>query len=268
VTSRTVPRLAASVSWMFAELPFLDRFSAAARSGFEGVECHYPYDIPASAVGCAIKESGIQLLGINTAVHRLGPDDTGVGALPGMETEAKARFDESLDYLRDAGGRAIHVKPGSIDPSCAEAFACFVEHLQYCAKRAARHDVTILVEPLNGVENPEYYLQTNEQAAAIIHAVRMPSVRLMFDLYHMGMSGADIAKEFRSHREIIGHVQFATAPGRHEPKGKDDACVPRLLEICALGYKEWIAAEYRPSKDTGASLGWMELLRTGLSSQS
>lgn len=263
-----MPRMAASVTWMFAELPFLDRFSAAANAGFEGAECHYPYDIPASAVRQAIQESGIQLLGINTAVHRLGPDDTGVGALPGLEAEAKARFDEALVYIIEAGGRAIHVKPGSIDPSSTEAFACFVEHLRYCANRAAQHDVTILIEPLNGIENPEYFLQTNEQAAAIIHAAGMPSIKLMFDLYHMAMIGTDITQEYRTHRRIIGHVQFASSSGRHEPLGIDDVCIPKLLEICALGYNRWIGAEYRPSNGTTSSLGWMKTLRSGLSAQS
>ena len=268
MSTKTGPRLAASVSWMFAELPFLERFSAAESAGFDGTECHYPYSIPAPDFRRAIQNSGIPFLGLNTAVQRLGSDDTGVGAIPGLEAEAMARFDESLDYLIGVGGRAIHVKPGSIDPSNKAAFACFVEHLRYCTERTAGHNVTLLVEPLNAIENPAYFLQTNAQAAAIIHAVAMPSVKLMFDLYHIGMLGADIVEQYRSFREIIGHVQFAAAPGRNEPKEKGNACIPALMDICALGYDGWIAAEYRPSGDTGDGLGWMELLRSGLLEQS
>jgi hydroxypyruvate isomerase len=258
--TRPIPRLAACVSWLFHELPFLDRFEAAKKAGFEGVECHYPYDIPASEVRRATRMAGLDFLGINTAVRQLSSDDTGVGAIPGFEAEARARFDEAFDYITEAGGRAIHVKPGSIDASNEEARACFIAHLQESAKLAERNDIMILIEPLNEIENPDYFLRTNQQASEIIQAVGMSSVRLMFDLYHMTQMGLDIAQEFQSHQDIIGHVQFAQAPGRHEPSARKNNCLQSLLEIHALGYNGWTAAEYRPSGDTVAGLAWMREL--------
>jgi len=250
-------RLAANVSWMFADLPFLERPAAAARAGFGAVECHYPYDTPAGDLRAALAEAGVPILGINTAVQRLGPGDTGAGALPGHEAEAKARFDEALDYLRAVGGRAIHVKPGEADAASPEAHACFVAHLRHCAGRAAPHGVTLLIEPLNTVDSPGYFLRSNAQAAGIVAEAGAPALRLMFDLYHMRMDGADVLAEFARHRAIIGHLQFAGIAGRHEP---DAACLSLLARLKGLGHADWMAAEYRPSGATSADLGWMARL--------
>ncbi len=256
------PRLAASVTWMFAESPFLDRPSAAARAGFAAVECHYPYQTSPDDLRTALADAQIPILSINTAVQRLGPQDTGMAAIPGHETEAEHRFDEALEYLLLAGGRAIHVKPGNADAADPAAHACFVSHLRRSAAKAARHSVTLLIEPLNRQENGAYFLRSNAQAAAIIDEVGAPNLRLMFDLYHMRMDGGNVIADFARYRGKIGHLQFAGIPGRHEPDGCGDtgACLSMLAQLHHAGYDGWMAAEYRPCGPTADGLGWMKRL--------
>lgn len=266
MSGQSGPRLSASISWMFAELAFLDRPGAAADAGFAAVECHYPYDVAADEFRRALADAGLPLLGINTAVKRLGPADTGVAAVPGYEAEARRRFDEALDYLRAAGGSAIHVKPGEGDPACAQAHACFVAHLRECAALAAPHGVTLLIEPLNRVDSPGYFLRSNDQAAAILREVGDPTVRLMFDLYHMGLEGADILSEFDRHRALVGHVQFAGLADRGEPEQGEHTqpgapgCMALLAALHHRDYSGWIGAEYRPRGNTRDGLGWMARL--------
>jgi hydroxypyruvate isomerase len=257
---------------MFAEVPFLDRPAAAARAGFDAVECHYPYDIPPEEFRRALAEAGVPLLGINTAVKRLGPGDTGVGAVIGQEAEARHRFEEALDYVRAAGGSAIHVKPGDADAESFAAEACFVAHLKDCAARAAPHGITILIEPLSGADSAGYFLRSNAQAAEILRMVGDPDVRLMFDLYHMGVDGADILSQFDRYRSLVGHVQFAGLAGRGEPSDSGEphcarapskglSCLHLLAALHRRGYSGWMAAEYRPRGATSEGLGWMARLK-------
>ncbi|MDX1801273.1 MAG: hydroxypyruvate isomerase, partial [Marinobacter sp.] len=39
-----MPRFAANLTLLFTELPFLERFAAARKAGFDGVEYLFPYD--------------------------------------------------------------------------------------------------------------------------------------------------------------------------------------------------------------------------------
>ena len=271
MTSLRRPRLSASIGWMFTEVPFLDRPAAAAGAGFSAVECHYPYDIPPEELRRALADAGLPLLGVNTAVKRLGPDDSGVGAAIGQEAEARRRFEEALDFVRAAGGSAIHVKPGDADPESADSHACFVAHLRDCRDRAAPYGVKILIEPMNREESPGYFLRSNAQAAEILRMVNDPAVRLMFDLYHMTVEGADILAEFSRHRGLVGHIQFAGLAGRSEPSDggapqgssssrEQSSCLQLLAAIHRSGYAGWMAAEYKPQGATSEGLGWMARL--------
>lgn len=255
-------RFAASISMLFTERPFLDRPAAAAAAGFGAVECHYPYDTPPADLRGAIERAKLRLLGINTAVRRLGPDDSGIGAFPDRQEDADARFDEALAYALAAGASAIHVKPGQGDPADAAARSAFVGHLARSAAKAVRHGITVLIEPLNGRDNPGYFLRGIEQAAGIARDVGHPAVRLMFDVYHVQILEGDVIRRFERLRPVVGHVQIAGVPDRAEPDTGEIAYERLVPRLAALGYDGWIAAEYRPRGRTEDGLGWLARMTT------
>ncbi len=252
-----MPRFAANISYLFTELPFLDRIGQAAKVGFPAVECHYPYADPPDVFRAEIERHRVRLLGINTAVQRLGPHDAGVGAIPGHEGEAISRLHEAYDYARLAGGSAIHLKCGNHDHTDPQAHYVFVSHLRQAGDMVAGDGITILIEPLNQRDNPGYFLNSLRQAADVLNDVARPNVKLMFDIYHVQILEGDILRNLEELLPLIGHIQVAAVPSRGEPDEGELNFRAIFRAIDTLGYDGWIGAEYRPRETTEAGLGWL-----------
>lgn len=257
-----MPRFAANISMLFAEIPFIKRSRAAAENGFAAVECHYPYDTEPEHLRVEAERAGVRFLGINTPVARLGPEDSGIGANPQLSTEADARFAEALDYAIRLNASAIHVKAGRGAPGDDGARAAFVRHLRHAGDSASAHGLTVLIEPLNPIDSPGYFLNSSDQAAAILNEVDHPAVRMMFDIYHVQIIEGDLMRRLERHLPLIGHIQIAAAPDRGEPDDGEIAYGSVLDHIDRLGYSGWIGAEYRPrGTSTIEGLGWMSRFR-------
>lgn len=254
-------RFSANLGFLWSDRPLISRIDAAARAGFRAVELHYPYDVPAAEVAAACNRHGIVLLGINTNVGSGADAHAGLGAVPGRETDFAALFEQALDYAVMAGGSAIHVMAGRVPESDRRAAReVFVGNLRRIAPQAAEHGLTLLLEPLNPHDMPGYFYSHVSEAADIIHRVGAPNLRLMFDAYHVGRVGDDVAALLDRHADTIGHVQIAAVPSRAEPdEGILDyrAVFRRLGEI---GYHGWIGCEYRPRVATDDGLVWMKAL--------
>ena len=186
--SKTMPKFSANLGFLWTELPLLERIAAASGAGFGAVELHFPYDIAPERVASTCANHGVKLLGINTAVGA-EPPDSGLAAVPGREAEALARIDQALDYAAAAGGTAVHVMAGKIDPDQKEgARRVFVTALGHAANKAETLGLSVLLEPINQRDMPGYFYSSLEEAADIIAEIGSDRVRLMFDCYHVGVS--------------------------------------------------------------------------------
>ena len=258
-----MPRFAANLTMMFTELPFLDRFDAAARAGFEAVEFLFPYDHPAEAVAERLRRRGLA-----SALFNLPPGDwdageRGLAALPERHAEMRARFEATLPYIAATGTRCIHLMAGKSDRS-AEAARAFREAVAWTAERLAGLGVTLVLEPLNTRDNPDYHLVDFDEAAALIRDLALPNLKLQFDLYHCQILHGDVTRRLAASMPILGHVQVASVPSRHEPDG-EELNFPFLFDLLdRLGYRGHVGCEYRPRGDTSAGLGWFAPYRAGL----
>ena len=255
-------RFSANLGFLWPDRPLLARIDAAARAGFEAVELHYPYDVPAAEVAAACRRNGIVLLGINTDVGTGSDPHVGLAAVPGREKEFEDLFEQALAYATAAGGNAIHVMAGRVAEADRRVAAeVLIANLGRAAPRAAEHGLTLLLEALNPYDMPGYFYARVDEAARIIDAAGAPpNLRLMFDAYHVGRVGDDVLARLEQHLGRIGHVQIAAVPSRAEPdEGTlDYRTVFRRLE--ALGYAGWIGCEYRPRGTTDDGLSWMKSL--------
>jgi hydroxypyruvate isomerase len=203
------------------------------------------------------------MLGINTV--RGAPGENGLSALPGREAEARAAVDQAVDYAGAVGARAIHVMAGFA--AGQEAHETFIETLRY-ARAKAPETVTILIEPLNRVEAPDYFLKTIAQACEALTELDDDGIRLMFDCYHVGRTECEYAGQsdgivealLHEVRHWIGHIQFASVPDRGPPdQGElDYASIFRTIE--EIEWDRPLGAEYKPQGATEDSLGWMKRL--------
>jgi hydroxypyruvate isomerase len=250
-----MPRLAANLGYLFTEYPLAQRFGAAAAAGFQAVEAQFPYDTPAGAVRAALERHGLKMLGLNTARGR--PEEFGLAAVPGRERDFEALFRQALDYITAIGGSAIHCLAGHVPPEQRPlAERTFLANLERAAEAAAAKGITLLIEPINPRDRPDYFLNRVEHAADIVARLGRPNVRIQFDFYHAQIVGGDLIRRFERHLPLVGHVQIASVPDRHEPDEGEVDYRAVLAAIDRLGYRGWVAAEYRPRAGTEEGLAW------------
>ena len=256
-----MPRLAANLSYLFTERPFLDRFEAAARCGFRAVEHQFPYT---EASECAIRER-LRAHDLRVVLFNLPPGqegERGLGGLPRREAEFREALDLALRYCRATGCPRLHAMWGVPEEgtSLAESRATFVANLREAAPRAAEAGVTLLVEPLNPRDNPGYPLNRQADAHALVAEVGAPNVKVQFDLYHCQIVEGDVAPKLDRWVGVpdsnVGHIQIAGPPNRAEPDAGELNYAWLLPRIDALGYAGWVGCEYRPAAGTEVGLGW------------
>lgn len=252
-------QFSANLGFLWTNLALPDAIHAAKAAGFDAVECHWPYAVDPADVKAALDATGLRMLGLNTDRGDVAGGDNGLSALPDRIDEARAAIDQAIAYAVQIGCGAVHVMAGFAAGS--PAHDCFVANLKYAATQAAAHDITILIEPLNRYDAPGYFLTTTTQAIAIIDAVNVPNLKLMFDCYHVQLMEGDLTHRLTSLLPKIGHIQFAGVPARGRPDEGEVAYEHVFRAIAELGYTAPLGAEYKPGGDTDQTLGWMATLR-------
>lgn len=245
----------ANLGFLWNDLPLPDAIRAASMAGFDAVECHWPYDVPAEDVAAALAETGLPMLGLNTRRGDLDAGENGVAALPGREDDARAFIDEAITYAVAIQASNIHVMAGFAAGQAAHD--SFIANLDYACTAAATHGITILIEPLNHYDAPGYFLNSTAQAKAIIDEVGASNLKLMFDCYHIQRLEGNLTNKLTDLLPIIGHIQFASVPERGAPDHGEINYQHIYAHLATLGYDAPLGAEYKPDGDTDKSLGWL-----------
>ena len=253
-----MPRLAANLTLLFNELPFLERFGAAAAAGFRGVEYLFPYDFPQHQLAAALQQYGLQQVLHNLPAGDWTAGERGIACHPGRRDEFKAGVDRAIAYAQTLGCPQLNclagIRPNRVDP--LEAREVFVVNLQYAAAALQSAGLRLLIEPINTRDIPGFFLNNSTQALDILRAVGSDNLFIQYDIYHMQIMEGDLAPTIERHLPLIAHMQLADTPGRHEP-GTGEINYPFLLEhIDRLGYAGWIGCEYFPRAGTAAGLDW------------
>ncbi|NLU18316.1 MAG: HPr family phosphocarrier protein [Serratia liquefaciens] len=254
-----MPKFAANLSMMFNELPFLERFEAAAAQGFKAVEFLFPYDYSAELLAEKLRSNSLQQVLFNTAPGNAEAGEWGLAAIPGREQDARADIDRALTYAIALNCPNVHVMAGVVPPGedWQRYRATFIDNIRYAADRFARHGVKVLIEALSPQVKPHYLFSSQHQAAELVEAINHPNVFVQFDFFHAQLVDGNISGLMRSLAGRYAHIQIASVPERHEP---DDGELnyPWLFEqLDALGYQGWIGCEYRPRGDTTVGLDWL-----------
>jgi hydroxypyruvate isomerase len=258
-----MPKFAANLSLMFTERDFLDRFGAARAAGFEAVEFLFPYAWPAAVIADRLAANRLTLVLHNLPAGDWAAGQRGMACDPARIAEFHDSVDLALAYANVLKVRQLHCLAGLLPPGVTPetAHATYVDNLRYAAARLREHGLNLLIEPINTFDMPGYFLTGSAQAAAIIAECGADNLYLQYDMYHMQRMEGDLAAGIARHLPLIGHMQLADVPGRHEPGtgGIDYRALFALID--ALGYDGWIGCEYHPLGDTAAGLGWLSTLQ-------
>lgn len=253
-----MPKLAANLTTMFNEVGFLDRFEAAASAGFKTVEFLFPYAHTKEEIAGRLKRFGLRQAMFNLPPGNWDGGERGIAILPDRMAEFRDAVGKAIEYARALDCGMIHamagVAPSGVHP--ARLRETYVNNLKFAAVEAAKHGLTLLIEPCNTRDIPGYYLCTSTQALAVIGAVAAPNLKLQYDIYHAQVMEGDLAHRLKNLLPVIGHIQISDLPGRHEP-GTGEINYDFLLgHLDRIGYAGWVGCEYRPAGATLAGLGW------------
>jgi hydroxypyruvate isomerase len=253
-----MPRFAANLTMMFSEVGFLDRFSAAADAGFDAVEYLFPYAFDAGEIAEHLATFGLTQALFNLPPGNWEAGDRGLAALPGRQDEFRASVATALRYAAATKVGRLHVMSGIADRSDAAAQKTYRESLRYLCDAAGAAGLDVLIEPINPRDMPGFFLNDFNFSADLIAELGLPNLKLQFDIYHRQVLHGDVLTGLRKLLPIIGHVQIAAVPLRHEPGTGELDDFRVLRELDALGYTGFVGCEYRPAGETVAGLGWLQ----------
>lgn len=251
-----MPRFAANLTLMFTEVPFLERFAKAAAAGFDAVECLFPYDHPPQAIAAELARHGLTQALFNLPPGDWAAGERGLACDPARYDEVLAGVDHARPWIEATAVRRLHLMAGLGDRRDRAQADAYAQAVAAVADRLAPMGVDVLIEPINRRDMPGYFLDDFEHAAALVADLARPNLKLQFDVYHRQILAGDVLTALRRWLPIIGHVQIASVPDRHEPTTGEvnDALV--FAELDRLGYTGFIGCEYRPAAGTEAGLGW------------
>lgn len=251
-------RLAANISWIYNELPFEERFGAAAAAGFRFVEWNYAFDHSKDELRQLLSDHGLRPTLINVPAGDIAAGELGLAVLDGRQADVQAAFGTALDYAKALEAPLIHYLAGKPLPGSDPAVTddIFLKNLIEAADLASSSGITLTLEPLNPVDRTGYHLMTVEHAIRLIKASERKNIKLQLDVYHQQMNGGNIIQTIEQNFDLLAHVQVAGVPGRYEPDVGEINTAAIIAKLDELGYEGIIGCEYKPLSDTSAGLGW------------
>ena len=255
-----MPKFAANLSMMFNEHDFPNRFAAAAKAGFDAVEFLFPYDYSPAEVAQWHKENNLKNVLFNLPPGDWAAGERGIAALPGREAEFRAGVAKAIEYALALGTPQLHMMAGLVPAGSDMAIhrKTYLENMKFAAQALAKHNLTLLLEPINTRDMPGYFLNTQVQAHELRVESGEPNVKVQMDFYHAQIMEGDLAETFKKYFKDIGHTQIASVPKRNEP---DDGEVnyPYLYQLLdEMGYEGYVGCEYRPKGKTEDGLDWFK----------
>lgn len=261
-------KFAANLSWLYTDLPFLDRFAAAAADGFQGVECLFPHEHPRAEVAARLRDLGLQLVLFNAEPGLWAAGERGLASLAGREAEFRDTITRALDLAQALNCPRVHVMAGLCqDSDRTAAWARYESNLGWAVDQARQADRILMIEPINGRDMPGYLLQRQAEAHTLVERIGSPHLQVQMDLYHCQIVEGDLTTKLRHWLPSgqVGHLQIAAVPDRGEPDQGELSYSHVFAELRALHWAGWIGCEYRPRQagagGTSAGLGWLREAR-------
>jgi hydroxypyruvate isomerase len=255
-----MPKFCANLTLLFNEVPFMDRFPAAAQAGFAGVEYLFPYDYDKDELADALRANRLQQVLHNLPAGNWNEGERGIACHPGRVGEFQDGVGEAIEYATRLGCRQVNCLAGLVPEGVAPGRlrTTFISNLKFAALKLKEHGIRLLMEPINTRDMPGFYLTHTAQAVDIIREVGSDNLFVQYDIYHMQIMEGDLASTMEKNLAHIAHMQLADNPGRHEP-GTGEINYPFLFaHIDRIGYEGWIGCEYKPATTTAAGLSWVQ----------
>ena len=257
-----MPQFAANLTMLFNEVPFMERFEAAAKAGFKHVEFLFPYAFPAADIKARLDDNGLTLVLHNLPAGDWDAGERGIACHPDRVEEFRSGVAKAIEYAKVLGVKQVNCLVGKVPAGADEkaVHQTMVENLRFAAGELKNAGLRLLIEPINTFDIPGFALNRTEQALALIDEVGSDNLFVQYDIYHAQRMEGELGATLEKNLARIGHIQLADNPGRNEP-GTGEINYPFLFKLIdRIGYTGTIGCEYKPAGATEAGLGWREKL--------
>lgn len=254
-----MPKFSANLTFLYNELPFLDRFAAARRSGFKGVEFMSPYEQAKGDLIARLRDNGLTQVLHNLPAGDWGAGERGIAIFPDRVDEFRRSVAQAIDYATALGCGQVNCLAGLAPAGADENLLrkTLVDNLAFAARELGKEKIKLLIEPINTRDMPGFFLTHTAQASRLIDEVGSDNLFIQYDIYHMQIMEGDLARTIEANLPRIAHIQLADNPGRHEP-GTGEINYPFLFgHLDRIGYSGWVGCEYKPLTNTVAGLDWL-----------
>ncbi len=254
-----MPKFCANLSMLFGEVGFLDRFAAAARAGFKGVEYWLPYAYDKDEIADRLRQHGLAQVLFNLPAGNWDAGERGIAVMPDRVGEFQDGVGKAIEYAKALGCTQLNCLVGKTPPGvdASTVHETLIANLRFAARELEKAGIRLLVEPVNTQDVPGFHIHRTGQAVRILDEVGSANIRLLYDIYHMQVMEGNLIRTIRDCLPRIAHMQLADNPGRYEP-GTGEINYPNVFAaIDEAGYTGWIGLEYKPRVTTIESLGWV-----------
>lgn len=256
-------QFAVNLSTIFTEVPFMERFKKARDFGFSYVECQFPYPYEVDKIRKELEENQLKMVLHNMPAGDWEKGDRGLAVNPKRWEEFRHSVDTAIFYATALNVSKIHCMAGiNLDSEHQQVCETFIERVHYAASQFANHGLTLLIEPINSFDMPGYFLNDLHLALEVLDRIALPNVKLQYDFYHIERIHGDSLSLFKKNANVIGHVQIADVPGRHEP-GTGEVNFPPIFNALKFLYEGEIGLEFTPLLKSEESFEWMKKIKTG-----
>ena len=252
-------KFSAHLGYLFSDLPLEERFRAAKRYGFDGVEHPGPYAAPAANVARWLAEIELPFIQMALPAGDAARGEKGIAALPERIAAFRESIPRGLDYALEIGCNAVHamsgVRPASM--SHEQLWDTYIENMAIAAAAASERGLTLLIEPIGSGTLPNYFMDQPALAVRAIRELGQGNVRLIFDAFHAVNGGLDPIAFVRENGSLIHHMHIADHPGRHEPGTGTIDFAALYTALDEIGFTGFIGCEYIPAGLTQDGLAWL-----------
>jgi hydroxypyruvate isomerase len=245
---------------LFTELPFMERFAAASRAGFEAVEVQYPYEWNQVTLKRELEKNKQQLVLFNLPAGNFAAGDRGIAADPLRQAEFRAGVQLAVAWAKELEVLQLNCPVGKQVNHCSwsDQRQMLLDNITYAAEVLEHSGIRLLIEPLNHLDVPGFLLNTTAQVLDLINQIDHSNIYLQYDMYHAYTEQENLISVLQQNLDKIGHIQIADSPGRHQPGTGTINYQYLLTEIQRLDYRGYVSLEYLPYPDTVSSFVWLE----------
>ncbi|MFC4799744.1 hydroxypyruvate isomerase family protein [Neobacillus sp. GCM10023253] len=250
-------KFAVNLTTIFTEVPFLERLKKARECGFSYVECQFPYAYSIEEIQMELVRNELSMVLLNLPPGTWSKGDRGLAVDPNRVDEFRSSVMEGIKYATAMNVPRIHCMAGIVSEDDKKiANEVFLENLFFAGTEMAKHGLTVLIEPINQNDMPDYFLSDIHQAKDILDTLRLPNVKLQFDFYHIQRIHGNPLTLFQQYADVVGHIQIADVPGRNQP-GIGEMDYQSIFQYLHDTYEGYIGLEYTPLGKSQDSFEWL-----------